>query len=315
MNDDVETHNGTASKHPHPEMAEVVKRMTKDMVAAATTMSADEARFLVDAYYAMQENRIRTGGQIRALSEGEEPHDVLGWLNAQDDIVENQIRRALHRYAESKPLGEWAMSIIGIGPVITAGLLAHVNFEPWACAIPLAERKAKHKCSVKAPCTPNCRRQAIETVGHLWRFAGLDPTSSWGKGQKRPWNAALKRLTWIIGESFVKVSGSPDSFYGQFYKARKTLEQERNDRGEFAEQARKALETKIYRADTTAKTAYEAGKLPPAHIHARAKRYAVKLFLAHYFEVGYRLAHGREPPLPYAIAKLCHAHRIPVPAS
>jgi hypothetical protein len=316
MTDDIDmTQNGKGEHLPPTEILEVVKRMTRDIVSAARTMTEGEARFLVDAYYAMQENRIRTGGQIRALSESEEPHDVLRWLNAQDDLVESQIRRALKRYAESKPLGEWAMSIKGIGPVITAGLLAHISFEPWSCVIPLAERTAKHVCKPKAPCTPNCGRKAIETVGHLWRFAGLDPTMSWGKGQKRPWNAALKRLCWIIGESFVKVSGSEDSFYGQLYKSRKALEIERNDQGQFADQARKALEAKRYRADTKAKAAYEGGKLPPAHLHARAKRYAVKLFLAHYFEVGYRITHGREPPLPYAIAKLLHAHRIPVPKS
>lgn len=264
---------------------EPITRLSKDIAEAAKTLSDSEARFLVDAYYAMQENRIRTGGQIRSLTESQEPHAVLQWLNAQDTALEGQIKRALGRYADSNPLGEWAQSVRGIGPVITAGLLAHIDI-------------------TLAP-----------TVGHIWRFAGLDPTRTWEKGQKRPWNASLKTLCWKIGESFVKVSGSEEAYYGKVYIARKELEQQRNEAGNFADQAKAALERKRFGKETQARAHYEAGRLPPGHIHARAKRYAVKLFLAHYHEVGYRLHYGKAPPLPYAIAMLGHAHRIPVPGA
>ena len=54
----------------------------------------------------------------------------------------------------------------------------------------------------------------------------------------------------------------------------------------------------------------QKGILPDGHIHARAKRYAVKLFLAHLHSVWYEIEFGREPPLPYAIAILGHAHHI-----
>jgi hypothetical protein len=260
-----------------------IARLSKDLASAAVTLSDDEARFLVDAYYQMQDNRIRADGQVRSLSKSGEPHDVLQWLGAQSEGLENQIKRALSRYADSKPLGEWAQSIVGIGPVITAGLMAHIDI-------------------AKAP-----------TVGHIWRFAGLDPTLRWEKGQKRPWNAALKTLCWKIGESFVKVSGREDAFYGRIYADRKALELSRNEALQFKDQAVAALERKKFGKDTEARKHYEAGKLPPAHIHARAKRYAVKLFLAHYHETGYILLHGVKPPLPYPIAHLGHAHVIERP--
>ena len=60
--------------------------------------------------------------------------------------------------------------------------------------------------------------------------------------------------------------------------------------------------TKKIGKDTDAIKSYRVGKLPPAHIHARAKRYAVKLFLAHFHETGYRLHYGTEPPAPYPIS-------------
>ena len=51
------------------EHMEAIARLDKDLKAAARTMTSDEARFLVDAYYMMQRNRIRSDNQVRALGE------------------------------------------------------------------------------------------------------------------------------------------------------------------------------------------------------------------------------------------------------
>ncbi len=257
-----------------------VQRLTSDIAKGARTLSNDEARFLVDAYYTMQENRKRSANQVRALSESGEPNDVLRWLQHENSTLENQVKRALDSYSAANPLGEWARSVVGIGPVIAAGLLAHIRIE---------------KC---------------DTAGAIWRFAGYDPTVSWGKGEKRPWNAKLKTLCWKAGESFVKTCNHESSFYGPIYTARKAYEDQKNKQGEYANQAAEKV-SKVGKT-TKAYKHYSIGKLPPGHIHARAKRYAVKLFLAHYFEVGCKLE-GREVPLPYPIAQLGHVHKISPP--
>ena len=81
---------------------------------------------------------------------------------------------------------------------------------------------------------------------------------------------------------------------------------ENNEAGAYKGQAEaKLLKFKIGQ-DTDAYKAYSQGKLPPAHIHARAKRYAVKLFLAHYHHVGYELLHGELPPRPFVIEHMGH---------
>lgn len=255
-----------------------IQKLSHDLRIAARTLEPSEARYLVDAYYVVQDYRKRADNQVRAADEAEEPHEVIGWHAAQTRTWENQIRAALDSYSHAQELGQWARSILGIGPVIAAGLLAHIDLN-------------------KAP-----------TVGHIWRFAGLDPTVKWEKKQKRPWNADLKVLCWKIGESFVKVSGKPDAYYGQIYVERKAGEIVRNQAGDFADQATAALEAKRYGKETEARKHYEAGHLPPAHIHARAKRYAVKLFLAHYHEKGCELL-GLPVPLPYPIAHGDHVHR------
>jgi hypothetical protein len=149
-------------------------------------------------------------------------------------------------------------------------------------------------------------------AGSIWKFAGLDGTTEWGKGQKRPFNASLKTLCWKLGESFVKVSANPNDFYGQIYLQRKDLETERNEAGSYADSCAEILKKKNFSKSTDAYKAYITGKLPKGHIHARAKRYAVKLFLSHLHEV-WRKHEGLPVPDTYPIAHLGHVHKIDPP--
>lgn len=269
---------------PDTSYLEPIKRLTRDLRVTADQLTDREARYLVDAYYMMQRNRVRSGNQMAKLEESGEPNAVIGWLTHQDQTLENQIRLALDRYSRAQPISEWMRAQKGIGPVISAGFIAHIDIK-------------------KAP-----------TAGHIWRFAGLDPTVKWKKKTKRPWNASLKTLCWKTGESFVKFSGGDEpGYYGLVYKSRKEFEIEQNDAGAFAEQAAAALVAKKFRDDAVAKTFYEAGKLPPGHIHARAKRYAVKLFLSHLQAVWWKLETGEDPPRPYVISILGHGHYLPPP--
>lgn len=261
---------------------EPIQRLTRDLRESARTLTEAEARYLVDLYYTIQNYRIRSGNQVRAASEDDEPHALVTWSFDVFDTVEKSIRSAMQKYAQAHRAGEWALSIYGIGPVISAGLLAHIDIH-------------------KAP-----------TVGHIWRFAGLDPTLRWGKGEKRPYNARLKVLCWKIGDSFVKLRGSEKDIYGKLYEARKALELERNERGDFAEQARATLEGKKIRKRETRAT-YEAGKLPAGRLDLRARRYAVKLFLAHLHHVMYESTFGEPPPKPYVIAIQGHGHYMGPP--
>jgi hypothetical protein len=260
---------------------EPITKLTKDIKAAATTLSDQEARYLVDYYYIAQEDRKRAHNQERALDESDEPNSVIGWLADQAKTLEAQIKRALDAYTEAHMMGSWMREVVGIGPVISAGFLAHIDIN-------------------KAP-----------TVGHIWRFAGLDPTVKWEKGQKRPYNAGLKTLCWKAGQSFMKFSGREDCFYGKVYRQRKEYEIARNERGDNRELAERTL-PKVGKT-TEAFKHLSNGVLPPGQIDARARRYAVKLFLSHLHGEWYRREFGTEPPLPYPIAHQGHAHVIQSP--
>ncbi len=260
---------------------EAITKLSRDLRAAAKTLGVREARYFVDTYYDLQDYRIASANQQRKLLEGQEPSEFITWLNNNLEVLESQIKAVLDKWSSNQPMGIWARDRVGIGPVIASGLLANIDI-------------------VKAP-----------TVGHIWRFAGLDPTVEWKKKEKRPWNASLKRLCWLMGESFVKVSGNKNDVYGKLYLKRKEYESKRNDAGEYAPEAERRLkEPMAKKFDPGLIELLKTGKLPQKALHERSKRWAVKLFLAHWHEEAYRQHYGKEPRAPYPIAHLGHAHLI-----
>lgn len=260
-------------------------KLTRDLKAAVSNLTPREVRYLVDTYYQMQENRKRADGQVRALVETGEPHAVTDWLAKNSRFMENQVKSGLNAYVQSQVMGRWLTEHVGIGPVISAGFLAHFDF-------------------AKAP-----------TYGHFWSFAGLttgfNMPVKWEKGQKRPWNASLKSLCWKAGDCFVKFSGREDCFYGKTYVAHKAKLIERNERLEFKAAADDGL-ARVGKT-TDAHKFYKIGKLPPGHIDARARRYAVKLFISHFWQALWWYNNGTEPPKPYPVAHQGHAHVVPCP--
>ena len=358
------------------EALDPVVRLERAVRPLARELDRKAAGTLVEIYYRWQEHRIALSNQLRAQLEQDRPREVIDHFATQVSQLERQMVGVLGEWARSRPEGAWAQAQKGIGPVLSAGLGAHIDI---------------HRA---------------QTAGAIWRFAGLDPTLKWlgregarkllshvvddnpnddwqqvedelpddyalseqdvallderltedRRGQlsrdqlvlvarltnrklgnlirlgsdedgritrasmlsllaKRPWNADLKVLCWRAGDSFVKVSGRDDAFYGQVYRERKELEVERNKAGLFVDQAKESLATRNIK-DKKLKATYEAGFLPAGRIDLRARRYAVKLFLAHYHEVAFRAEFGKEPPLPYPIAYLGHVHKIdPPPAA
>jgi len=124
-------------------------KMSRDVRAAAATMGPEEARMLVSMYYNWQQERIRAQGRIRSALEDDSPHETIAHFLGVFEVLERQAKGALERFALGSPEGEWAMSITGIGPVLAAGLMAHIDIDrsPYA--------------------------------GSLMTFAGLNPNRKW----------------------------------------------------------------------------------------------------------------------------------------
>ena len=274
---DINDISGDADITPEQWRGELAK-LPKEIKESALQLADAEARFLVSSYYIEQANRIRSAAQGRELLKREEPTMLVDWLAYHAGTRENQIKSLLLAYANTKDICKWAMSICGIGPVIASGLNAHIDIT---------------RC---------------ETAGQLWSYAGLNPEAQWEKGEKRPWNPEVKRLAFLAGESFVKVQNNDKDIYGKMYVERKVMEISRNEALMFSEQAEKKASQ--VRKSTEAYKYYSVGKLPPAHIHARARRYAVKMFLSHYQYVGYLLHFGVRPPFPFGVKQDGHGHEI-----
>lgn len=301
-----------------------LNKLNKDVRLAANTLHKDEVRFLVSSYYAIQQNRIRLAHQRRTLEFDRKPHEILEWLFVQARTLEDELKKALAAYSNSDEIGAWMQSIVGIGPIISAGILAHVDI-------------------TQAP-----------TAGHIMAFGGLDPTKEWKKGEKRPWNAELKTLFWKLGESFVKFQNNPNDVYGKLYAKRKAEEARRNEAGEYADQAAQWLTRMNFGRATDARKWYtgewvwdpqlnkdqynetyemvrgtkkERGDrtmeliarlkprpmLPPRHIHSRARRWAVKIFISNLHEVWFQYHYKKPAPAPYPFAHLGHVHKIDPP--
>lgn len=257
-------------------------KLNKDLREATRRLSTQEARFLVDMYYQVQDFRIAADGRTRALGESKEPNIFMGHIGIMFSTIEKQIKYALGGYVMDHKVGARLIKVCGIGPVIGAGLLAYIDI---------------HKAN---------------TAGKIWSYAGLEKGGGGRKkGEKLKHNPDLKRLCWLLGECFVKVKGRDNAFYGKLYDQRKAYEQKKNEAGDYADQAKSILETKTFNKDTEAYKAYIQGKLPPGHIHARAKRYAVKMLLAHLQEVWYEAEFGVKAPVPYVIEHMGHVDYIP----
>jgi hypothetical protein len=242
-------------------------------------LTRHEARFLTTMYYTQQQERIRN--YARAQKFDGSPTITLMARSA--ELLEDEAKKALDRYSRSHPIGRWLRSIDGIGPVTAAGLLGFVDIT------------------------------ICNTAGKLWAFAGLRPTSAPKKGEKITYNPDLKKLCFLIGESFIKVSNKETALYGHLYKQKKAYYQAKNEAGDYAQRAEEILSRYNYSKDTEAYKHYAKGRLPPGHIHAMARRWAVCMFLSHLQEVWYRFHFQTDPPAPYAMAHLGHADYIPPP--
>lgn len=273
---------------------DTLRVLVREDMRSAERLEDREARYLVDLYYSLQDYRIQAAGQVRSAAQAApepeegEPMTLLEVVFATIRNLEDEVAWALGKYADSKPAGVWAQQIRGVGPVLTAGLLAHIDI---------------HKAS---------------SPSSVWRFAGLDPTAVWGKGQKRPHNAKLKVLCWKLGESWKRFSGpsadlgAPAALYCRLYRQRKEQEVTRNEAGQFSELAAKTLEERNIR-DKATKETYEAGRLPAGRLDLRATRYATKIFLSHFWAVLYELEHGAKAPDPWVISHGGHVDKHGVP--
>lgn len=94
-------------------------------------------RFLVDSYYQFQNQRIANDNRIRAIKQGfdttdpnnTQPSFALAWLAEENRNIEKQLKLMLAHYTVTSKVGMWLNDIVGIGPCLSAGLLAYLDVD------------------------------------------------------------------------------------------------------------------------------------------------------------------------------------------
>jgi hypothetical protein len=259
-----------------------VEKLNKDLKEAAENLDPRAIRFTVDTFYQIQGIRKATNNRAFAAEDTEEPHALWQWFFKNFKGMENEAKKALTSYTYAHPLWQnWCANVEGMGPVLFSNIVARLDIT----------------------------RPGI-SAGNWNSFAGLNPDMVWEAGKLRPFNRKLKTALWLTGECFAKIKG----FYHDVIVERKAYEVKKNENGDYADQAEKRLNgpNKVGKT-TVAYKSYIVGKLPKGHIHQRCKRYAVKLFLSHLFEVWHTIHFGVRPGKPYIIAVGGHKDYIPPP--
>ena len=287
------------------------------------------------------ENQIRAIKQGKDSASDFDPANpltcrILEWDLEQEKAKEASYKTILDTMTDSNTVTKWIKSITGIGPIFAAAIYAYLdvtkcsyatgfhqyagyndNNRPW-----ISSARAKEIVDTVVGNDPITDDHIIEIAAMTgWRVDYLkrrcyefDEDGEIKSRSKKnlqsaismpPYNKNLKTIMWNIGESFVKVQNR-GSLYGRLYAERKAYETAKNENGDYAAQAARELQNKNYGKTTDAYAAYSQGKLPKAHINARAKRWTVKLFLSHVYEEMYREEYKELPPMYYTFEHMDH---------
>lgn len=260
-----------AKKLLTPDLANA-EALRRDAKIAAEKMSGREVAYITSLYLMFLKNRVAAQGRIRTL-----PHDpnfALSYIMNIFEQNEEESRQILTAYTDAHPIAKEMKKIKGIGSIISAGYVSHVNMD------------------------------RVVYFGQVLSYGGYCPNKVWKKGEKRPYNMDFRSVLIHAGRSFLFSSGYPDSYFGAHYRINRQVITDRNETGYYKPMAKAKLEKFNYRKETAAYKAYTEGKLPPAHIVALARFKCVSLFVGIVHDYWSRQL-GRSV-IPYPFAYLGH---------
>lgn len=318
-----------------------LRNLRIDLKESAKLLDRGKARYFVDLYYQIQEFRKVAANQTRAGDEDNEPNFFLDWISAEFGDLEKTIQMVMGAYAAQTGPGRWMQSLYGCGNVMSAGFMAHLDITKaktagafWRfCGLDpsmtwISREKADkivkevmegkkgppdQEDAVKAAAWVNGRAESViefATTTPDGEQRAMTRATLAAALCKRPFNAKAKVLCWKFANTMKKFKGHPKCFYGRLYAERKFFEEKKNERGDNAETAAEKLRQK---PNHKQKDILKQGKLAPGHVDLRALRWASKLFLSHLHTVMWNSHYGTEPPKPYVIEHMGHAHIIEVP--
>jgi len=268
-------------------------------------------RSLVEVYYDFQDQRIITNNRINMNTKRnnftEEQLKQYGVLEIMKNAeqFEKDVKKRLEMQIKQYDIFKlYLTKIQGIGPIISAGLLAYIGdvnrfdniSKLWQmagfgmntyckkCKKPTSEivvfqkadgKKTKTKRMKAMLICPECNKKTIPMIQKRQI------------GYMSNWNDKFKVLCWKVGQSFIKQKASK-SGYRKLYDEIKAKERLKNPK-------RKKVKGKVMFND--------------GHIHNRALRKVIKIFLANLW-ITWRQMEGLDVTAPYIINKKNSPHNM-----
>lgn len=237
----------------------------------------EEVSYWVDAFYDIQAIRMETTNRMAALKlVDKEPVKDTKRILAEIKETEAFILKLIKKKIEQLPIWKlWLKNIKGIGPAITGRLTSRIAIEN------------------------------SDTISQLWRFCGQGVVNGEAErkrsGLKIHYDPKLKSTMWLIEECLIKASDS----YKKLYDGFKTEEENNNKPVKIKLKEAAGYQfvggkkiTKESLAKTKNKNKVVEVERTPIHIHRRAKRKMVKIFLSHLW-IKWREIKGLEISKPY----------------
>lgn len=266
-----------------------------EQVVEAEAGKYEELRWLTDVYTQIQKLRIANSNRVQAASKGldtNSPDPFVAGLVDKLEALEKDTFNQMKRVVKHHPAWLWLNQVKGMGPTLSTKILGLIGDV-----------------------------EKFDTVSKLWSFSGYGIKNGERqrpvKGERLSYNRRLKTAVYLAGDSFIK-SRSP---YRDLYDSSKNryrhtkqetplctaigcIPQELPDRE--TPPGKKDWDELIRAVNKEAgtETAWSDG-----HVDNAARRYMVKIFLSHLWEV-WREAEGLPVRPHYAEEYLGHTTRL-----
>lgn len=178
-------------------------------------------------------------------------------LSIYQNVLRNIVCKIIEAIAQINPVVNWSLSIYGVGHIAAAVLYALLQIPK------------------------------TKSIGSAWRYFGCAP------GYYQGYNKHGKWLSWFLGQYFQFYRKHPECYYGKIINYRFQYETLKNEAGDYKEYAEKYLN--IIHPNRRSYHVYKTGKLPYFHLVRRARRYAFKIFLSHYYILAYAQYYHKIP--------------------
>jgi hypothetical protein len=227
---------------------------SEEIEKLSKSISESTVYTLADVYW---ESRVQRRHLQKVISSEISSDDKAILTRFEKDFlsIEDSFKKSIKSYCEDFEVGRWALSQYGVGPITVVRLLRYVD----------VTKARSHE--------------------QLWAYAGLAPKS----GPNQSYNSSLKDTCIDLGRSFIRYSDKSECFYGQLFNKELARRTQLNEQGAYSDLLK---EESVFANKRIQHDVPE--KLSADRLRSQAQRYAVKIFLVHWFSLDYQDTYGQE---------------------